>query len=236
MDYKSHRRWLMILPYGIAVAFGLVGFVVAGIVAPNYSSTEQWTVAIGAAVVSYTVAQMLLVSGGSFEISGIKLSFDSLKAAETAAADELKVSSPDFGTLWSVTQDRIDYYHQIATSQARRSFISSQIATGAGFVLIIVVGIIASQATSPIAAISAGAVGIVGGGLSAYIGATFMKSQAEASAQLRQFFMQPVEFSRILGAERLLENLEPEQRSEAVHQIIRSMMFTQNYGEEKKEP
>jgi ABC-type multidrug transport system fused ATPase/permease subunit len=130
----------------------------------------------------------------------------------------------DFASIWAVTQKRIDYYHKIATSQARNSYISSQIATVVGFVIIIVFGVIASQATSPTAAISAGAVGVVGGGLSAYIGSTFMKAQSEATAQLSQFFLQPVEFARLLGAERLIESLGPDQRAEAVHHIVRSMM------------
>lgn len=136
-------------------------------------------------------------------------------------------TNTDFGTLWAVTQQRINLYHRIATTQATRSFVSSQVATGAGFTLLIVFGFIASQATSPTAAISAGAVGVVGGGLSAYIGATFMKSQSEATAQLRQFFLQPVEFARVLGAERLIETLDDKnQKAEAVQRIVSSMITT----------
>lgn len=143
----------------------------------------------------------------------------------------------DFGTLWAVTQQRINLYHRIATTQATRSFISSQVATVAGFTLLIVFGVIASQASSPTAAISAGAVGVVGGGLSAYIGATFMKSQSEATAQLRQFFLQPVEFARVLGAERLIESLDKDQRAESVQGIVKGMVgMPSPEGEEKKEP
>lgn len=158
------------------------------------------------------------------------------KIEEKELVNELKQSDTDVATLWELTQKRIDYYHEIATNQARRSFITSQVATGAGFVLIISVAVIAARTTNPISAISAGVVGVVGGGLSAYIGATFMRAQTEATAQMRQFFIQPVEFHRILGAERLMENLEPEQKADAVQMIIRSLMFPSHSGEEKKEP
>jgi hypothetical protein len=43
-----------------------------------------------------------------------------LDKAEADVGDE---SRTDFGTLWKVTQKRLDYYHKIATSQAERSFL-----------------------------------------------------------------------------------------------------------------
>lgn len=148
-----------------------------------------------------------------------------LEENENRVAEELnKVEQTDFGTLWAATQQRIGYYHKIATSQARNSFISSQLAIVAGFILLVVFGLIAAQATTAVGAISAGAVGVVGAGLSAYIGATFMKAQSEASAQLREFFNQPVEFARLLGAERLVDSLEDHHRSEAVQNIVKTMM------------
>jgi hypothetical protein len=148
----------------------------------------------------------------------------SLENEESRVAEELE--NTDFGTLWAVTQKRINYYHEIATSQSRRSFVSTQIATLVGFALIIGFGLLAAQASTAIGAISTAAVGIVGAGLSAYIGSTFMKAQSEATAQLRQFFLQPVEFSRLLGAERLIGSLEPQQRAVAVQALVKSMMAT----------
>lgn len=137
--------------------------------------------------------------------------------------------------IWAVNQQRLDYYHEIAISQSKMSFISTQVATGLGFALIIIVGWIAAQATDPLSTITAGAVGIVGGGLSAFIGATFMKSQSRASAQLQQFFLHPVEYSRLLGAERLIEDLEPPQKAEAVKIIVEAMMRPQMYPSSKGE-
>lgn len=94
-------------------------------------------------------------------------------------------------------------------------------------------GMMAANANSTASAISAVAVGIVGGALSAYIGATFMKSQSETTKQLGTFFMRPVAFSQLQGAERLLEHLEPEQKSEAIKAIITSSMQSPTPPESK---
>jgi hypothetical protein len=112
----------------------------------------------------------------------------------------------------------------IATSQSKISFVSSQVVTFFGFALIIAVGIVAARADTVAGAVSAGAVGVIGGGLSAYISSTFMKAQADAGAQLRQFFFQPVEFARVLAAERLLEGMDDADRSKARSAMIMKMM------------
>lgn len=49
-------------------------------------------------------------------------------------------------------------------------------------------------------------------------------TQAQGSRKLSQFFLQPVESARLLGAERLLQSLQPEQRSEAVSVKVKSMV------------
>lgn len=60
--------------------------------------------------------------------------------------------------------------------------------------------------------------------MSGNIGSTFMKSQSEASAQLREFFNQPVEFSRVLSIERLIDTLDEKDRPAAVQSVINSMI------------
>jgi len=149
-----------------------------------------------------------------------------LQAEETQLVnrDRDEGKKTDLGSLWAITQKRIDLYHSIATGQARDSFRVGQIAAIAGFVAVLTLGVLAAFTNSSTGAIAASIIAVAGAGMSGYIGATFMKAQAEASKQLRQFFLQPVEFSRMLGVERLLVELPEDQRSEAVQQIIRSMM------------
>jgi ABC-type multidrug transport system fused ATPase/permease subunit len=146
-----------------------------------------------------------------------------LQEKESQLAAEAAQGQLDLATLWAVTQERIDFYHDIAIKQSRRSFFGGQLATWFGFLAVIGLGVFAASAKSATAAIAAGASALGAGALSAFIGATFLRSQTESSAQLRQFFSQPVEFIRILGAERLVETLDGNQRAAAVQQIIKSM-------------
>ncbi|MFI7585927.1 hypothetical protein ACIB24_02490 [Spongisporangium articulatum] len=139
------------------------------------------------------------------------------------ADERVAEGATDFGSLWEATQKRLDYYHQIATSQARRSFIYGQVAAGLGFVVVLISAILATLADSTASAVSAGITGISGGGLGAFIGTTFMRSQEAASQQLRDYFAQPLEFSRMLAAERLLDKLSGQDKAEATVAIIRSM-------------
>jgi hypothetical protein len=133
-------------------------------------------------------------------------------------------ASVDFASLWTITQKRLDYYHQIATSQAEKSFLYGQLAAGIGFALILGCALAAAFAHSSAASIAAALLGVTGGGLAAYIGATFMRSQESASAQLRAYFLQPLEFSKILAAERLLEQItDPDSRTAATTSLVQAL-------------
>jgi hypothetical protein len=149
------------------------------------------------------------------------------EAQEELKQTELEITgnvSADFVTLWSATQKRLDLYHQIATNQSQRSFLYGQIAAGAGFVVIIVAALIAGLSKSTGASVAAAVSGVAGGGLAAYIGKTFIKSQEAATAQLRAYFNQPLEFSRYLEAERLLALInDKSQHTSSVNSIIASI-------------
>ena len=155
---------------------------------------------------------------------------DLVKAETDLAHDNL-----DLASLWSLTQKRLDYYHQIATSQSERSFAYGLGAAAVGLLVLIVSAVIAGIARSTTASIAAGLVGVGGGGLAAYIGSTFMKLQEATTVQLRAYFRQPLEFSRYLAAERLLENVDAEHRSQATRELMRALTRTEA-GDEVGQP
>jgi hypothetical protein len=141
-----------------------------------------------------------------------------------AALPEGSDDATDFGSLWTVTQKRLDYYHQIATSQAERSFLYGQIAAGLGLTLILGCAAAAALSRTTAASIAATLLGVAGGGLAGYIGSTFMRSQETASAQLRAYFLQPLEFSKMLAAERLLLQMDdPVSRTAATGSLIEAL-------------
>jgi len=106
--------------------------------------------------------------------------------------------------LWEVTHSRLDLYHQIVTGQARRSFLTAQIAIVVGFLLLIAFAVLATQSRTIAGAITTRALGTVSAGLAGYISRTFIRSQESAAAHLHAYFEQPLQFARYLAAERLL--------------------------------
>jgi hypothetical protein len=143
-----------------------------------------------------------------------------LTRAETEAGP---TSQLDLATLWSLTQKRLDYYHKLATGQSEKSFTYGLLAAGIGFLIIAASAVVAGLARSPTASVTAGLLGVGGGGLAAYIGATFMRLQENATSQLRAYFAQPLEFSRFLAAERLLDKLDAGDRPAATQVIIAAL-------------
>jgi len=124
-----------------------------------------------------------------------------LQDAEAAVVD--KGDGASLAELWNGTQKRIDYYHKIATSEAKRSFFNAQLAAAGGFLIVIAAAIAAAAASSTTASVAAGATGAVGGALGGYVGRTLIQMQQEAESNLRAFFQQPVQVSQALLAERM---------------------------------
>ncbi|MGW4791183.1 helix-turn-helix domain-containing protein [Nonomuraea sp. NPDC004297] len=161
---------------------------------------------------------------------------------DLSEAENELVSAPELTlpALWKVTHARLDYYHQIATGQARKSFRNAQIAMGIGFALLVVFAILALYAQSTATAIVTGALGATSAAFAAYIGRTFVRSQETAATHLRSYFDQPLEFSRYLAAERLLngiERLEPDQHAAITTEVLRGILPATNAnGEDKPGP
>ncbi|MFI5555487.1 hypothetical protein [Streptomyces sp. NPDC051738] len=128
--------------------------------------------------------------------------------------------------LWSLTHRRLDLYHEIATNQARRSFVSAQISMGVGFALLVLFVVLALNVSSTTGAIVIGGLGAVSAALAGFISKTFVKSQQSAADHLKAYFDQPLEFSRYLAAERLLADagLSEEERAEVVAVLVQTIV------------
>jgi len=146
------------------------------------------------------------------------------------AVEQLAIKQRDerltLAALWDVTHSRMGEYHIIVTQQAKRSFGAAQAAMAIGFVLLIVFAVLAAEAKTTAAAISAGGLGAVGAAFSGYIARTFIRSQETAASHLRAYFDQPLELSRYLAAERLLadaKDLSPEKRADILSAVVQSI-------------
>ncbi|MGW4489766.1 TRADD-N-associated membrane domain-containing protein [Amycolatopsis sp. NPDC004368] len=129
----------------------------------------------------------------------------------------------DLNSLWQLTQERLDLYHDIATGQAERSYRNSRAASIVGFT-IIAIAIVASGISNSLGgALTVGIIGVAGGALAGYVSRTFLKMHETSTQHLSSYFDQPLLFSQLLAAERLLNMLDGELRAEAVREIIRGI-------------
>jgi hypothetical protein len=147
-----------------------------------------------------------------------------LSEAERRLTEANELTLP---ALWKATHARLDYYHEIATGQARQSFRNAQIAMAVGFVLLVVFAVLAILAQTTTGAIVTGALGATSAAFAAYLGRTFVRSQETAATHLRSYFDQPLEFSRYLAAERLLngvERLDAGQRATITADVLRGIL------------
>jgi hypothetical protein len=135
-----------------------------------------------------------------------------------ADADDLTLNS-----LWTVNQKRLEYYHRIATSQSEMSFTYGLLAAAVGLLVTVIAVVVSAFAHNAAGSAAAGVVGLAGSGVSAYLGATFMRLQETTTKQLRAYFSQPLELSRYLVPERLLTSLDSANKEEAVLHLIRSI-------------
>jgi hypothetical protein len=188
------------------------------------TDSAWWLVGLGAAIYAGVVAYVL--SRVTFRRRWLDRERLGQQAEEVRLADQgvQNEASPEFAALWRATQARLDYYHQIATSQSQQSFKYGQMAAVAGFAVVVVAAVAASFSSSTGAAIAAAITGVAGGGLGGYIGSTFMRSQESATRQLRAYFDQPLELSRMLAAERLLDRLDEAHRQDSLQEIIRAVL------------
>ncbi len=143
----------------------------------------------------------------------------------SAAAETSDRATDDLGLeqLWKKNQELLLVYHKLAETQARSGYNSAQAATWLG--LFVVIGTIGAAFLAPsgAASIAAGLVGASASAAAGYVGATYLKLQQSTKDQLRSYFDQPVELSRVLTAERLLRELPSDQRGEAALVLIRSL-------------
>jgi len=133
-------------------------------------------------------------------------------------------ATTDFVAIWKNTQDRINSYHSEARSQLRSSYWVMQIATICGFLVILILGIVAATAArSAIQAIVTGGVSAVAAALAAFIGSTFQSTYSQSLRQRMAYFDEPVVMARLLAGERLVTKLdESSAKTDAIQRIIQA--------------
>lgn len=130
--------------------------------------------------------------------------------------------------MWALTNDRLRGYHERAYRQADQSFRNAQWAIVGGFVILAGTAAIAAWNTnlSTTSGIVIGVIGTVGAGLAAYIGRTFLRLQETTATHMRSYFDQPQETFRYLVAERLIDRIPEDQRTQTVEYLVQAVMLS----------
>lgn len=144
-------------------------------------------------------------------------------SAEPPITDEDLAALPPLSALWHITQKRLDYYHQIATNQARQSFRNAKVAMWVGFVILVGGAILAAQSETATGKIVVGSMGAAAAALAGFVSRTFIRSQESSATHLRAYFTQPLEFSRYLYAQGLIAEMEPEHRAQATTELVKAL-------------
>lgn len=218
------RSMYFLVPSVIVILTGLGGLIGA-LLHDGRGEYQEFTqaqqVSLGA-LIGFALGAMLAVYSAQFTLLFRRRAFRERYALAAArgllreAEDEVASSDDDidFTSLWFATQRRLDYYHEIATSQSQRSFAYGQTAAGAGLVVVLACTVLAIASGSTAGAVSAGILGGSAAALSGYIGSTFLRTHDVSAQHLRAYFSQPLEASRFLSAERLLSEITDSVRRE----------------------
>ncbi|GIG14304.1 hypothetical protein Cme02nite_26360 [Catellatospora methionotrophica] len=147
-----------------------------------------------------------------------KIESDAISAAGQAIRDV--TGGSDTVGLLNANQRQMEAYASIARSQAATSYRASQVAMGAGLVLLVIGGACAYFITDPAAKIATATLAGVGTLVGGYISRTYIAVQYRAMEQMTYYFREPQVQSYILTAERIAHQLDAEERSQALGSII----------------
>lgn len=165
--------------------------------------------------------QILASSAPRTPSAGNKLGADAGPDADGLTVDEERPTPTERQSelalegLWRKNQRLLLVYHEIAANQATSGYNAARRAAAVGMVLM--GGTIAAALFAPnsTASIVAGVVGTSGTAMTGYVASTYVRLQQGTSDQLRSYFDNPVEMSRILAAERLVAQLSTEEAKDA---------------------
>jgi hypothetical protein len=186
---KGQRIFLLISGFGCAAALLILYQGQRSSHTPFDSIQFDWKAEHAYYLWAATVFTVCMWLASSYRNAYRRHHADRVMVAELAQleGDEAKLANSgdlELTSLWLLTQQRLSYYHQIATEQARQSFRNAQIAIAAGFVVLLFATGFAVYAKTTTGSIVTGALGALGATLAGYIGKTFVPELAQTSAHL----------------------------------------------------
>lgn len=208
--------------FALMIAGGLsAGLSTLFVAGGRYEEVGALAMALGLTLVLVGYPPALFALGRARRAFEAKTLLAELDAETVRTAQALSVAPDDPTRLieyWTSTQQRLDKFHADARGQLRSAYVLSQGSAVIGFLVVLVLGVVAAFAPSTTGTLVAGGIAAVAGALSGYVSHTFQVTYDRALRQTMAYFEQPVIASRLLHGERLLSQF-PE-GSEAKDQAL----------------
>ncbi|GAB3977562.1 hypothetical protein GCM10029978_067610 [Actinoallomurus acanthiterrae] len=183
---------------------------------------------LSAALVVVGTVVLMMATAVGVVLRRVQLAARRLEGVRQALreADKRAQHSMELRDLWEATSSRLQLYHETVTTQAKVSFYTALLASLFGFVLLVGCALLLAFKTphNDTVNIVTGVLVASSAAFAGYIGRTFVRSQEASAAHLRAYFDQPVELFRYLAAERLLEGIDPAQRTAVVADLARAIV------------
>jgi hypothetical protein len=211
---------------GIAAALFPIAFAIEG--------SGLWSVIfrVGIAVVQIGLAvlasSLLVYTGGRYG-SALRAFYDRLRKEDRERVDralfELKKSKLNLPDLFILNRSQLDEYLTMTVRQERVTFRNAQIASGAGFAILILGILLSFRAQDVTAQYATAGLSGLGSLLSAFIAAIFFRSWSHTTRELRQYYFEPFRTAQVLSIERLArEGRDGSLDSALAGEIIKSLL------------
>jgi hypothetical protein len=148
---------------------------------------------------------------------------DALTKLREAMESDSASSKMQLARMFELNRGQLDEYQQLTKRQQRTAFVLTWGASVAALLILVAGSIVAIRVGDENKYITAGLTAL-GTLLSAFLGKTFFKGHEKAMDQLNHYYQEPSLTGRLLAAERLLNQLPPEERAKKAAEIMNKLL------------
>lgn len=142
---------------------------------------------------------------------------------DSKVAMEMK-KGREFPSLFYLNRRQLDEYQELTKRQQHLAFVMTWSASVAAFIVLIV-GVLAVVNQDDVSGkFIAGGLTALGALLSGFLGKTFFDGHETATRQLNHYYSEPSLTGRLLAAERIIEQLSPNDKSKQAVELITTML------------
>jgi Flp pilus assembly protein TadB len=125
----------------------------------------------------------------------------------------------DLQSLWRYNKDQLQRYHHLVLNYATSARRTTQLTLTTGFAFLLIIGIVAVLARTVPGAIASSVVVAAGAAVTGFVAQAVLRNSDTSSKEVSAFFSHPLDFERMLAAERIIQEM-PEASQEAAQLLL----------------